>query len=1074
MPDEVQREIFEVRVEGAQAQETLNRILESLRRIEQGMTNLGTQIDASVGKLIAPFTRLNESITNLNANISNLQANLGNTAAVQEQRRATQGLTVDYANLRAAMTKFRTGGTQRFRDPTTGQYMGREQLVERYMAGQYQQFGFGPTMGGAGAGMIPPTLSMRGAEMARQFRVSGGIMPELQRPMGAGLEATPETVQQEAAAVQKLNSGLARSVELRQQGVAGAQQELAAEQQIAALRKQQAARVTQITPEQESRLLAGITPEATAMRQAQEEAGRKIVTQTLLARGAKDVAEKFERQFKVTRSKAEVLREVAREGKLTAGAEKELGLQTDRTSRSTRRSGYLLRSLRNTLIRYFVIWQTMRVVKKTMADWMSAHVEMDQALAQFVWRLDATGSAAQNYSRTLISIAVETGTAVKDLAAPLGMGGDPAMLAAAARAQRLFGGEIQDWLRTLDDGTGILDAHAAAMRIAQMTTEEYSKVLQASAGMAEEWNVQAGEAAGLMAGLAAETGADEQKVVALAGALSKLYDINEALIRAGSGPAVVVGAGGAQERRPLGQIMGEISRLPVEAQRQLAREIGLTSQEQQQLFLDALAGWPQIEAAMMDTVSAAGEFDRAMAASDESLKAHVDSMKQSWLSLLGTIGDTDAFKSFINDITSLATGVTGLIGGMTESWSDYMDYLEEERGYGPLEKLVRAGGPIGFGDWLRRQQEAQLAVPTEERAGIVAGVGGMGAPAPTGPAAWQQFRVQKLPEEITIDQAVREMERIIAEEFVGVFETATGELVEVTKAQIDAERQLTLVMDEANRKPVDIYGPAWQQAVQNLQEEIKNLGRLNLERLRDISPEQFDIAMRTRLPYWEARLQQVPGFEEEEEWHNYFVGEQDVGRRQLATQTAMQYTLQDILDTEKKQLEGMWNIPAGATMRVPLQSLDLMRWMQEGAGGAPGEGFPAGPETPTDLMQPVNQAGVNLDASAMNLTESAVNLTGSATSLSDAALQFGAKIYGGVPVEPGVAREAAMEGGMRQEINRRRMGAVAGGAGSVKPTPVTLETIINLDGRQIAKTVETQYVRDLQNTSRGRVGGLRP
>ena len=1104
MPDEVQREIFEVRVEGQQAQDTLNKILEALRRIEQGMTNLGTQIDASVSKLIAPFTRLNESVTELNASISNLQANLGNTAAVQQQRQATQGLTVDYANLRAAMAKFRTrAGT--FRDPIAHRAMSREQLVERYMGGRYAGMGFGPAPGGAGMGMAAPTLSM---DPARALRISGQLMPQLQRPADFGLEATQETVRQEQAAVVALNSELQASIALKERASKATQQELATAQQSVEVERQKTAElgrqvaerlraqtsaVTRARGAEVAGTLRGGRPQIIGEKEAKyteeqvqqinilkEAIGRKIVAQELMARGSKDVAEKFERQFQVTRSKAEVLREVAKTGKLTAASEKELGLATEQTTGKTQKSNRLLMSLRNTLIRYFLIWQTMRTIKGTMSAWMAAHVEMSQALAQFEWRLGVSGDALQSYSRRLIAIATETGTAVSKLAVPLGMGADPAKLATAARAQRLFGGEMQDWLRTLDDGTGVLDQHAAAMRIAAMTTEEYSKILKASTGLAEDWNMQTGEAAGLMAGLAAETGADEQKVVALAGALSKLYDINEALIRAGSGPAIVVGAGGAQQRRPLGQIMGEISRLPVEAQRQLAREIGLTSQEQQQLFLDALAGWPQVAGAIRDTVAATGEFDRAMASSDDALKTHVDSMKQAWAGLLATIGDTSTFKNVIDGLTDIFAVFRAQISGGEDLWQEYMETLTREQRVAAGRGFMQTD----YARWLRERQEAELAgpVPPGERAAARSAAEQAAAGAvPTGPAAWQQFRTTRLPEGVTIDRVIQEMERIITEDFVGVFETTSGELIEVTRASIDAERQLTLVIDEANRKPVDVYGPAWQQAVQNLQDEIKDLGRFNLERLRDITPKQFDIAMQTRLPYWEARVGEVPGFEEEAEWQNFFVGQQDVGRRQLATQTAMQYTLQDILDTEKKQLEGMWNIPAGAIMRVPLQSLDLMRWMQQGAGGAGAAGgFPGGPEVPTDLMRPVNQAGVNLGLSAAGLTTAGVNLGNAATQLSNAAGMVGGMGAGAALTQPG-RRPPEGAGGVQAGVNLGRPMAGGGGAvGAVGPpgwrptTTVRLETAVNLDGREIAKTTEEHYVRDLQNAARGRVGGLRP
>lgn len=1121
MPEETQREVFDIVVQGQQAQDTLNKILEAVKKIEQGMTNLGGQIDKSVGRLTTAITGLNKSVVALNQNLAAMQANLGNVTGLQSQGQAARQLAADYGDLDRTLQKHwdpRLGsGTGRYQ--YKGMIQSRQQMIERYTTGQ---LGAGQW---AATGRMDPTVTPGTPSLPHRMlgamRVSGAAMPGAQRGIEGGLQATPETLQQEAAAVAKLNGGLAQAVAAKEKSlgltrqtteateqaketfrrIVAEQEKMArlskealaairkinqAEGEIAAKKQQQAAVVAKpISPAQEKAMLGGVDLEA---QELEEAAGRKIVVQQLMARGATDVAEKFAKQGEETRSKAEVLRDVARSGKMTAEMEKELGLQTEKTTQKARKSNRLLTSMRNTLIRYFVIWQGLRAVKKTISGWMEAHKVMGEALAQFSWRMGVTGAAAQEYAATLRQVAIATGTGAEKLAGPLGMTADPGMLADAARATRMFGGEVQDWLRTLDKGVGVLDAHAAAMRIAAMTTEEYSKILQASSNLAEEWNMQTTEAAGLMAGLAAATGEDEQKIVALSNALSKLYSVNEALIRAGSGPAVVVGAGGARERRPLEQVMGEVARLPVEAQRQIATEIGLTTEAQQQLFLDALAGWPQVTQAITETTSATGEFDRAIAATDESLGAHVESMKQAWSGLLGIIGDTDFVKNFISDLGDMSTGFAGFIDDQKSSWGEYLDYLEKTYGYTGLEKLLRTGGPIGYGGWRRREAEGLGAEMTPEERERGRGLVAAQAAVPTGPAAWQQFRAQRLPEGVTIDRAVKEMERIITEEFVGVFETATGELIEVTQQSIDAERQLTLVLEEeGRRKPVDVYGPAWQQALQNLQEEVKEQS-FNLERLRDIKPEQFDVAMQTRLPHWERRLEAVPGFEEEPEWQNFFVGQNDVGRRQLATQTAMQYTLQEILDAEKKQLEGMWNIPAGVTMRVPLQSLDLMRWMQEGGGeGAPGTGFPGGAgEVPPDLMAPVNMSATNLDGSAIQLDGAATNLTGSANSLTQAAQEFGAKIYGGVPVEPGVAKaEAAMEGGVRETGPHPMVGGIGAEASLTPPgayyppevrqaANIQFETTVQLDGKTIARAIETEYVKDLRNASRGRIGGLRP
>lgn len=114
--------------------------------------------------------------------------------------------------------------------------------------------------------------------------------------------------------------------------------------------------------------------------------------------------------------------------------------------------------------------------------------------------------------------------------------------------------------------------------------------------------------------------------------------------------------------------------------------------------------------------------------------------------------------------------------------------------------------------------------------------------------------------------------------------------------------------------------------------------QFSVRRLQDVDPGQFgEIQARNR--YWIEFLARMrgqtaeqylgdEGFEE-----NLILGPNNVWQKLLTTNEAMSFTLQDILETEKKQLEGMWNIPEGATFWVPLTSLFYQN--QQDGGGVP-------------------------------------------------------------------------------------------------------------------------------------------
>lgn len=82
--------------------------------------------------------------------------------------------------------------------------------------------------------------------------------------------------------------------------------------------------------------------------------------------------------------------------------------------------------------------------------------------------------------------------------------------------------------------------------------------------------------------------------------------------------------------------------------------------------------------------------------------------------------------------------------------------------------------------------------------------------------------------------------------------------------------------------------------------------------------------------YWTKYLAQARGYDTAEQYQKAkpedfqefnFILKDNKFQKITSTAEAIQFVLQDILDTEKKQLEGQWNIPEGATFWVPLTSL---------------------------------------------------------------------------------------------------------------------------------------------------------
>lgn len=138
-------------------------------------------------------------------------------------------------------------------------------------------------------------------------------------------------------------------------------------------------------------------------------------------------------------------------------------------------------------------------------------------------------------------------------------------------------------------------------------------------------------------------------------------------------------------------------------------------------------------------------------------------------------------------------------------------------------------------------------------------------------------------------------------------------------------------------------------------EEVKNAQEdaFNVRRLKDVDPSKMaEIAKQNR--YWVEYLARLKGLTAQQylnmegEQFNLILGPGNVLQQLYSTSEAMLFTLQDIQDVEEKQLEGMWNIPTGATFWVPLTSL----FYQQGQGGG---GFPELPE----LLPPTTRTADN-------------------------------------------------------------------------------------------------------------------
>jgi len=278
----------------------------------------------------------------------------------------------------------------------------------------------------------------------------------------------------------------------------------------------------------------------------------------------------------------------------------------------------------------------------------------------------------------------------------------------------------------------------------------------------------------------------------------------------------------------------------------------------------------------------------------------------------------------------------------------------------------------------------------------------------------------------------------------------------------------------------DVQQPFVNEQIQRWKDAQKELSNFSLQRLKDLKPEQIP-ELTKRVRGWEQYLKGVPGYQEQAEVQpfNLVIGEENVFHRLITTQEALRFAIEDLTEVEKKQLEGMWNIPAGATVMVPLQSLYYAP-----KGGAGGPGFPGGAPTGGEevnrygslLSQGFEQPANKMDMAGDKMLEAASSMlqigptiyetTRRAETGGASMVDIGQTIYEATQAVKGTGSTMAEIGGVvAKTISQANI--------NVDVPPINADitlTIppITLDGQAVTRAISVRQSRTLRSAARAR------
>lgn len=661
-----------------------------------------------------------------------------------------------------------------------------------------------------------------------------------------------------------------------------------------------------------------------------------------------------------------------------------------------------------------VAWAAIGAVGDAIRTWYDAQIALNSALVDFEQRTGAGPAQIEAFKESIIDISATTATRVRDLGPVAPYAPDPETLQSAAELNRVAGGNLQNQMQWLvaqqrqfnlsgSETIQILNSMSTAWKQTTLPMSEFVTMLRDAAPLAEEFGLTMNEIYALFGALQSVTGAEGRELDYLSRNLSNLYDpgVQKQLgvVSAPIDPNTMTVV-----RRDMIDVLDELAAKLKSGEisfDQVANAMGASGRRQRQMLQSVMLDWDGVRNSINNTVTATGEwgsfFDLAMSKAE----TKVDSLGVKWENFLSTLGDTSM--------------ITGIVDYMIGELDRLISYMEDK----DLGALIM--GSMG-GDWpdiLERERSGELA-GSELTTEILSELLGIDQ----AKEVWESFKRERLgiePETATglhdrppelhtppkIDWTTGQPTEMMEEEpvtagggvsalpsFPSMYTVPEG--VDWSSVQAAMEQweqaiaglgtdfalwvaqnqEQAIVFDEntGQLKLVTGFLPALQRAItENTQAQKESKLQPGL-RTTDLNLNEQGGNLQAWIAYYTQFLENM-GFPQESR-PQLIMGEDDTWLRIWASNEALMLALRALTEATEEQtdaLTGQWNVPEGATMWVPIQSLFYSR-DRGGGGGLPGV-FPTPPtEMPEEQPDWMDLPGAVAQMSVGTLTANMLNL----------------------------------------------------------------------------------------------------
>jgi len=630
------------------------------------------------------------------------------------------------------------------------------------------------------------------------------------------------------------------------------------------------------------------------------------------------------------------------------------------------------------MLRYMILWKGLQLIQGVVRSWFEANMELHYSLGLLRGTVGDNVMVLRDYESAMYSAGRAARTAAADMSQAVTMVGriyEPeqaeAMMRMAGQLALLGEAKVEDTTRALivlqrqlglssEEMAGVLDALAGSMEHTHLTYADMLPMLKRAGAYTDRYNMTIKETIGLQAGIAAATGASSSEMDAFMRGVARIYDPSQEAYRVLTNmriAVVQVGKAGELVHRPLIDILRDVAAQigDDEARAQAFSEAMFRAGSVNRVIAEGVVrDWSLVERSVDDAADSAGAWDKRWQEASESWKIAIAGLSGAWRDFLTSL---KLDPEFIEQINTLAAALGWLADRTRESqhaWDDLREATEDQplaaagmETYkaimgvmGPAfqyvaprlhARMMRAAGllpepervrepepgrrlPMGAEPWTRAAQQLGRALPF---------------------ALSVQTTTLETPEGVSFAQVAQKYDEVV-NRWLQVYVDREGKSYQIGQKQIDDARQMVLVWDEATQqfRLMNAYLPALNTAISELDETMQSAA------LRFV---QFDPRMagglgpqfQRLLGYYE-RLGRRAGLDLGEARPQVLWGPEDQFERMIASDMVLQLAMHGLTDAieenTKVQTEGMWNIPGGQAVWVPITSL-FYQQLQPPTGG---------------------------------------------------------------------------------------------------------------------------------------------